>query len=170
MIASLGRRVYSIEDMKGIAMQQRSFSAEDTSCDKENQFDGTSAETDVSRKEIDDNDSTERNDGVDFSVNDASTDTNSCEGTDRTERTLIPEEDQSETLDAAGIENTREEEIRRIEEAAYTLTDGVELPRASDLAVTFADDENCESFRFWLRTINWILPELISICFVFYMD
>ncbi|EYC29215.1 hypothetical protein Y032_0006g2846 [Ancylostoma ceylanicum] len=145
MIATIGRRVYSIEDMKGIALQQRSFSAEDTSCDKENQFNGTPADSDVSRKEIDDNDSTEKSDVVDFSVNDASTDTNSCEGTERTERTLIPEEDQSESLDAVAVENTRDEEIRRIEEAAYALTDGVELPRSSDLAVTFADDENCVS-------------------------
>ncbi|VDM73289.1 unnamed protein product [Strongylus vulgaris] len=138
-----------LEDMRKLTMQHRSFSAEDTSCDKENEF-VRPIERDASQKEIDNRNSTERN-VVDFSVNGASSDTNSCEDTDITEDTLIPEKENKEEANPLAAMATREEEIRRIEEAAYNLTDSVEMPRASEPAVTLADEESCESFHFVMQ-------------------
>ncbi|KAK6729459.1 hypothetical protein RB195_006482 [Necator americanus] len=136
MIASLGRRMYSlgkfVDDMKSITMEQRSFSAEDTSCDKENQFKCTSVESNAIRKDLTNKSFAEGSDDVEFTIHSTSSDANSCEDTDLTERTLISE-------------NPRDEEIRQFEEGEYALTDDVELPRASELAVTFADDENSAS-------------------------
>ncbi|VDO59937.1 unnamed protein product [Heligmosomoides polygyrus] len=141
MIASMYSRDESLDDIKALNHHQRSFSAEETLCNKENQFDNSLIENGLS-KANGQNDSSSKADTENLPGTGLK-DTNGFGKAEPLDRTLTTEGDATLVLDAAAI---REEEIRRIEEAAYTLTDGVELPRASDVTTTSMNgNDSCVS-------------------------
>ncbi|KAK6027094.1 hypothetical protein OSTOST_06882, partial [Ostertagia ostertagi] len=139
MIASLGCRKHSLQEMKAIHLHQRSFSAEDTSCNKENHCNSAPIQNGLSLKGMQDNDSGNISGNVEFSI-DTSGDIHSSEKAEPSEPTIVVEDDQTLRYD---IDSLQEEEIRRIEEAANSLTDGLELPRASELPTSSIDGDCC---------------------------
>ncbi|VDO56799.1 unnamed protein product [Haemonchus placei] len=138
MIASISWRKHSLEDIKAINAHQRSFSAEDTLCNKENHYDRASIQNGLSFKKMDGNDSGNISGNVEFPLN-GTTEEDRCEKIEPLERTLVAEEDR--TLDMVDIESVQQEEIRRIEEAVNSLTEDLELPRASDQRISSTDED-----------------------------
>ncbi|KAK6055903.1 hypothetical protein COOONC_06593 [Cooperia oncophora] len=129
------------EELKGIHLHQRSFSAEDTSCNKENHFASAPIQNGLSFKGFQDHDSGNISGNAEF-PNDGSGEMNSCEKADLSERTIV-EDDRTLAYDIGSIQ---EEEIRRIEEAVSSLTDGLELPRAHADTHGSSVDGDCKSF------------------------
>ncbi|XGW25037.1 hypothetical protein V3C99_006457 [Haemonchus contortus] len=142
MIASISWRKHSLEDIKAINAHQRSFSAEDTLCNKENHYDRASIQNGLSFKKMDGNDSGNISGNVEFPLN-GTTEEDRCEKLEPLERTLVAEEDR--TLDMVDIESVQQEEIRRIEEAVNSLTEDLELPRASEQRISSTDEDYCVS-------------------------
>ncbi|WKX89847.1 hypothetical protein Q1695_009026 [Nippostrongylus brasiliensis] len=134
MIASV-RRSGSLGDIRILGLQQRSFSMEDTSFNKENHFENNVSKNCASSKSVDQNDSSINYGGPPDPLNSPSGSNGGCEE-------VLCAKDHPLISDLA---TERDEDIRRIEETAYCIMDGVELPRASDPGVFCPNEDDCVS-------------------------
>ncbi|VDL72302.1 unnamed protein product [Nippostrongylus brasiliensis] len=134
MIASV-RRSGSLGDIRILGLQQRSFSMEDTSFNKENHFENSVSKNCASSKSVDQNDSS-------INYGDPPDPLNSPSGSNGGCEEVLCAKDHPLISDLA---TERDEDIRRIEETAYCIMDGVELPRASDPGVFCPNEDDCVS-------------------------
>ncbi|KAJ1346452.1 hypothetical protein KIN20_001233 [Parelaphostrongylus tenuis] len=147
ILASVGRRINSLDDMKIIHLHRRSFSAE-APCNKENHCEIGAITNELSGKETDGNN--KEDDISDFCI-DCDTDGEAfCHQPEATEQTVIVENSHTLVDDCALVETTHlddytsSEEIHQVE-GVLSSVDGLELPRASEMASSAMDEESCES-------------------------
>lgn len=142
ILASLGRRINSLDEMKVIHLHQRSFSAE-APCNKENHCYIAALENDLSRMEDDGNG--RKDDTIDFSANRGFSEVMSSDRTVPIEQSFAAEDNETLMADCTWNEKLYHAEV------AQSSVDGLEFPRASEATSSSVDEETCGSTAVFLH-------------------